>query len=359
MRMMRFTPRFWISAAIFLVIAAFGLLGPIFFGGRLGEGVGGLYDPPSGAAWLGTDDLGHDIFTNLMFGTRTSLIIGLVAGAVATVIGVLIGLLAGYKSGLLEEALMGVTNVALAIPAIVVLILLLVALDTHSIFPMAVVIAITSWPWTARAVRAQTASVKTREHLDVARLSGAGTWRILFWDVLPYLMSYICMAFVLQVSSAILAEAGLALLGLGTSDGVSLGIMLHWALVGESLRTGAWWAFVPPTLLLTLVAFTLLMLQSSLDEVFNPRLRRGRQRAGLAGGGAGAALAQVGVVTDAALPDADPEAGLPPAGADAGDAVPAGVPRDGARGPGGDGDARPAPSAPSAPGASHERSAGR
>jgi peptide/nickel transport system permease protein len=356
MRMMRFTPRFWISAAIFLVIAAFGLLGPIFFGGRLGEGVGGLYDPPSGAAWLGTDDLGHDIFTNLMFGTRTSLIIGLVAGAVATVIGVVIGLLAGYKSGLLEEALMGVTNVALAIPAIVVLILLLVALDTHSIFPMAVVIAITSWPWTARAVRAQTASVKTREHLDVARLSGAGTWRILFWDVLPYLMSYICMAFVLQVSSAILAEAGLALLGLGTSDGVSLGIMLHWALVGESLRTGAWWAFVPPTLLLTLVAFTLLMLQSSLDEVFNPRLRRGRQRAGLAGGGAGAALAQVGVVTDAALPDADPEAGLPPAGADAGDAVPAGAPRDGARGPDGDGDARPAPSAPGAP---HERSAGR
>ncbi|WP_020576072.1 ABC transporter permease [Actinopolymorpha alba] len=280
MRMVRFTPRFWISAGVFLLVAAFALLGPIFVGDKLGEGVGGLYDPPSGAAWLGTDDLGHDIFTNLVFGTRTSLIIGLVAGAVATVIGVVLGLIAGYHGGVVEEALMGITNVALAIPGIVVLILLSVALDFRSIVAMAIVIAITSWPWTARAVRAQASSVKTREHLDVARLSGASTLNILLWDVLPYLMSYICMAFVLQVSSAILAEAGLSLLGLGPSDSVSLGIMLNWALVGESVRTGAWWAFVPPTLLLTFVAFTLLMLQSSLDEVFNPRLRRGRQRAG-------------------------------------------------------------------------------
>jgi peptide/nickel transport system permease protein len=223
-----------------------------------------------------------------------------------------------------------------------VLILLLVALDTHSIVPMAVVIAITSWPWTARAVRAQTASVKTREHLDVARLSGAGTWKILLWDVLPYLMSYICMAFVLQVSGAILAEAGLALLGLGTSDGVSLGIMLHWALVGESLRTGAWWAFVPPTLLLTLVAFTLLMLQSSLDEVFNPRLRGGKRRGTRAS--AGAALAQVGVVADTV---GDPMLDPDPIVTDADDT-------DGA---GGDG-SRTQPAA-ATPGASHERSAGR
>jgi peptide/nickel transport system permease protein len=282
MRMVRFTPRFWISLAVFSVVVAFGVFGPMVAGDKLGEGVGGLYDPPSAQAWLGTDDLGHDIFTNLMFGTRTSLVIGFVAGAFATVIGVVVGLLAGYHGGRVEEALMGVTNVALAIPAIVVLILLSVALDFRSIVTMALVIAITSWPWTARAVRAQTSSVRTREHLDVARLSGAGTWNILLWDVLPYLMSYICMAFVLQISSAILAEAGLSLLGLGPSDSVSLGIMLNWALVGESLRTGAWWAFVPPTVLLTLIAFTLLMLQSSLDQVFNPRLRGGRRRPGLA-----------------------------------------------------------------------------
>jgi peptide/nickel transport system permease protein len=307
MRMVRFTPRFWISAVFFLLVAAFGLLGPLLFGGKLGVSLGGQYEPPSADAWLGLDDLGHDIFTSLMYGTRTSLIIGLLSGAVATFVGVAIGLFAGYHGGVLEEALMGVTNVALAIPSIVVLILLSVALDFRSIFAMAIVIAVTSWPWTARAVRAQASSVRTREHLDVARLSGASTSQILLWDVLPYLMSYICMAFVLQVSSAILAEAGLSLLGLGPSDGVSLGIMLNWALVGESLRTGAWWAFVPPTLLLTLVAFTLLMLQSSLDEIFNPRLRRG-QRLRRSGAGAGAALAQVGVVNEAVAlpPESDP-----------------------------------------------------
>jgi peptide/nickel transport system permease protein len=348
MTMVRFSPRFWISAGFFLLVAAFGLLGPALLGGTLGQSVGGLYDPPSAQAWLGTDDLGHDIFTSLMSGTRTSLIIGLVSGAVATFLGVAIGLFAGYHGGALEEALMGVTNVALAIPSIVVLILLSVALDFRSVFAMAIVIAVTSWPWTARAVRAQASSVRTREHLDVARLSGAGTWQILLWDVLPYLMSYICMAFVLQVSSAILAEAGLSLLGLGPSDGVSLGIMLNWALVGESLRTGAWWAFVPPTLLLTLVAFSLLMLQSSLDEVFNPRLRRGQRLSRT--GGAGAALAQVGVVNEAALsPDPDPA----PVELDAGEPSESG-PGDGD----GDGDGR-AGSATSASGAGSNEGATR
>ncbi|MET9018975.1 ABC transporter permease [Actinopolymorpha sp. NPDC004070] len=294
MRMARFTPRFWVSAVVFALVVAFAVLGPIVFGANPGKDVGGLYDPPSSTSWLGTDDLGHDVFTNLMLGTRTSLIIGLVAGLVATLIGVVVGLLAGYHGGMVEEALMGVTNVALAIPAIVVLILLSVAIDFRSIVAMAVVIAITSWPWTARAVRAQASSVRTREHLDVARLSGARTFDILIWDVLPYLMSYICMAFVLQVSGAILAEAGLSLLGLGPSGSVSLGIMLNWALVGESLLNGAWWAFLPPTILLTLIAFALLMLQSSLDEVFNPRLRRGRrERGAAAGAGAGAAVSLV------------------------------------------------------------------
>jgi peptide/nickel transport system permease protein len=118
--------------------------------------------------------------------------------------------------------------------------------------------------------------VRTREHIDVAKLSGARWSSILIWDVLPYLLSYVVMAFVLQVSGAILAEATLSLLGLGPANSVSLGIMLYWALAWGSVRTGAWWAFLPPTIMLSIVAFALLLLQSSLDEVFNPRLRRGK-----------------------------------------------------------------------------------
>jgi peptide/nickel transport system permease protein len=271
----RFSTRFYLAAGIVAAVLLFGLVAPLVFRThQVGDVVGGLYDHPSAHAWLGTDNLGHDVFTNLMYGTRTSLVIGLVAGAIATLLGVAVGTLAGYRGGAVEEGLMGFTNVILAIPSIVVLVLISIALGTRSTLTLAVVLAVTSWPWTARAVRAQASSVRTREHLDVARLSGAGTFSLICYDVVPYMLSYICMAFVLQVSGAVLNEAALSMLGLGPSGGVSLGIMLHWALAWESVRTGAWWAFVPPTLLLTLLAFALLMLQSSLDEVFNPRLRR-------------------------------------------------------------------------------------
>jgi peptide/nickel transport system permease protein len=278
MRLARFTGRFYIAAGIFLTVLLFGFIGPYLISHTPTSVVGGLYDPPSGSAWLGTDNVGHDLFANLVYGTRTSLIVGLFAGAIATLLGVVIGTVAGYFGGFLEEALMALTNVVVAIPNFVVLILIAIALHTRSATGVAIVIAVTTWPWTARAVRAQASSVRTREHLDIARLSGAGGFGLIVFDVIPYMLSYIVMAFVLQVSSAILTEAALSLLGLGPSNGVSLGIMLHWALANEAVRTGAWWAFVPPTLLLTLIAFSLLMMQSSLDEVFNPRLRRGAIR---------------------------------------------------------------------------------
>lgn len=311
MRMIRFTPRFWVAAVAVLFMVLFGFLGPVLFHGSLGQTVGGLYDPPSGEAILGTDNLGHDVFINLMYGTRTSLVIGLVAGAIANLIGVIIGLVAGFKGGILEEALMGVTNVLLAIPTIVVLILLSIALGTRSAVALAIVIGVTSWPWTARAVRAQASSVRTREHIDIAKLSGVNNVSMIAFDVLPFLMSYIAMAFVLHVAGAILAEAGLSLLGLGPSDTTSLGTMLHWAIANEAVRTGAWWAFVPPTLLLTLIAFTLLMLQSSLDEVFNPRLRRGttakrpRQTIPLAGGAAPVGAGAPPAATEAEATDVE------------------------------------------------------
>ena len=274
--MVRLTPRFWFSAVLVVLVLLLGFVGPLIYRVDPFAEVGGLYDPPSADAILGTDNIGHDVLANLMVGTRTSLTIGLVAGTLASVIGVVIGTLAGYMRGWVEEGLMGITNVVLAIPSIVVLILLSIALGSKTLFTMAFIIGITSWPWTARAVRAQTSSVATREHIDVARLSGARTPSMLVFDVLPYILSYVVMAFVLQISGAILAEAGLSLLGLGPSSGTSLGIMLHWALAWGSVQTGAWWAFVPPTLVLTVIAFALLSMQASLDEVFNPRLRRGR-----------------------------------------------------------------------------------
>src|SRR4051794_8448784 len=272
------SPRFWISAGLIVVIVLIAVLGPLIVQTDPNATVGGLYDKPQccGPLLLGTDNEGQSVLANLVYGTRTSLIVGLLAGLIATVIGLVVGLVSGYRGGWIDDVLTAITNVGLAIPAIVVIILVSVSLPKRNIYTLALVIGLTAWFWVARAVRAQASSVRTREHIDVARLSGATFWSILARDILPYLLSYVIMAAVLQVSGAILFESTLSLLGLGPANATSLGTMLYWAIAWGSVRTGAWWAFVPPTVMLTLIVFGLLLLQSSLNEVFNPRLRRGR-----------------------------------------------------------------------------------
>ena len=281
MKLSSFTSRFWVAAALIAFTLLLGGIGPLIVNTDPNATIGGLYDPPNGssvAMWLGTDNEGQSVMANLVYGIRTSLLVGLIAGAVATLVGVIIGLVSGYVGGWVDDILSAITNIALAIPTLIVIILVSVALQSRTPTILALVIGFTAWPWLARAVRAQSTSVRTREHIDVAKLSGARSITILAWDVLPYLLSYVVMAFVLQVSAAILFEATLSLLGLGPSGSVSLGIMLYWAIAWGSIRTGAWWAFLPPTIMLSIISFSLLLLQSSLDEVFNPRLRRGKLR---------------------------------------------------------------------------------
>ena len=277
LRILLRSSRFVTGFGIIATVLAFALLGPTLLT-DVGpfQRVGGLFDPPSSDALLGTDNFGRDVFTQLMYGTRTSLFIGLVAGFVATAIGVAIGTLAGYFSGVIEEALMGLTNVLITIPPIVVLILLSVAVDTRTATTMGVIIGVTAWPWTARAVRAQTSSLRTREHVDIARISGVGSFEMMLVEILPYMFSYIFMAFILQLTGGILAEATLSMLGLGPFQTVSLGTMLHWSLLWESVRVGAWWAFVPATIFLSISSFSLILMNAGMDEIFNPTLRHTR-----------------------------------------------------------------------------------
>src|SRR5512135_568759 len=170
MKFSRFSSRFYVAAGIFVTIALFAYIGPMILSGRkMNHVAGGLYDKPSGHAWLGTDNFGYDVFTNLMFGTRTSLNVGMMAGITAMVIGALIGTVAGYMGGWLDEILMAITNIILSIPQLVVLILISIALKNRSATSVALVIAVTAWPWLARAARAQASSVRTREHLDIAK----------------------------------------------------------------------------------------------------------------------------------------------------------------------------------------------
>ncbi|MCK4905456.1 ABC transporter permease [bacterium] len=238
------------------------------------EMVGSLYEPPSREHILGTDNFGKDVFVELIYGIRTSIFVGLVAGIIATIIGTTIGAVGGYIGKWVDHMLNSLTNLLLVIPSFIILILLAVSLRQRSLMLIAGVIAVTSWPWTARAVRAQVSSLKTKDHINMAKLNGKGTPEIILTEVLPYMFSYIFMVFVLQVAGGILSEAGLSMLGLGPQNTISLGIMLSWALNFEAMRTGAWWAFIPPVFFIAIITFSLCLINVGMDEIFNPRLRK-------------------------------------------------------------------------------------
>jgi len=195
------------------------------------------------------------------------------AGMTATLIGLTIGLLAGYKGGQIDNFLSTLTNIFIVIPSIVILVLISVSLKSRSFVTTAFVIGFTAWPWTARSVRAQTTSLRNRDHVNLSKLSGHSMPRIIFRDILPYLASYVMMAFILQCVSGILAEATLSMLGLGPQNVASLGLMMFWAMTFSALSAGAWWAFLPVVLMVALIAFSLNLMNSGLDQIFNPQLR--------------------------------------------------------------------------------------
>lgn len=226
---------------------------------------------------LGTDNFGRDVLTQLVAATRVSLQIGFVAGIIATTIGLVLGLLSGYIGGLVDDIIMFITNLFTVIPSLVLLILISFSIGQNQRGPVtiAVVIGFTSWVWTTRAVRAQVISLRNRDHVNLSKLSGHSIGHIIFRDILPYIASYVIMALILQISSAILAEAGLSILGLGprTTEVPTLGLMMNWALIYQAHILNKWWAYFPVIVTIALIAFSMNLMNTGLDQVFNPALR--------------------------------------------------------------------------------------
>ncbi len=226
---------------------------------------------------LGTDNFGRDVLKELVGATKTSLVVGLVAGVVATLIGLTLGLLSGYVGGLVDDIIMFVTNLFTVIPGFILLILISYSISPELRGPttVAIVIGFTSWTWTARSVRSQVISLRNRDHVNLSKLSGHSLIRIVVTDILPYIASYVVMAFILQVSSGILSEAQLSLLGLGPKTTVTptLGLMMNWAMSYSAHINGTWWAYLPVILTITLISFSLNLMNTGLDQVFNPTLR--------------------------------------------------------------------------------------
>ena len=226
---------------------------------------------------LGTDNFGRDVLKELVSACGTSILIGLIAGIVATFIGLALGLLSGYVGGFLDDFIMFVTNVFTVIPSFVILTLISYSIgqDKRGAGVVAVVIGLTSWTWTARSVRSQVISLRNRDHVNLSKLSGHSLVRIVLTDILPYIASYVVMAFILQVSSGILSEAQLSLLGLGpkTTTTPTLGLMMNWAMLYAAHTNGYWWAYFPVILTITLISFSLNLMNTGMDQVFNPTLR--------------------------------------------------------------------------------------
>lgn len=226
---------------------------------------------------LGTDNFGRDVLTELLDATKTSLRVGLIAGTVATLIGLFFGLLSGYLGGVVDDIIMFITNLFTVIPSFVLLILISYSVGqaARGVGLVAVIIGLTSWTWTTRSVRSQVISLRNRDHVNLSKLSGHSMMRIVLTDILPYIASYVVMAFILQISSGILAEAQLSMLGLGpsTSTAATLGLMMNWATLYSAHLNGSWWAYFPVVIMIALISFSLNLMNTGLDQIFNPQLR--------------------------------------------------------------------------------------
>ncbi len=173
----------------------------------------------------------------------------------------------------MDEILNMLTNIVLIIPVLALLLIISAYLKVRGVFIESLFIGLTAWPWAARAIRAQTFSLRSRDFVDLARLSGMSPIKIIFTEIAPNMMSYLFMTFILQFGGAILTAATLDFIGLGPTQGISLGMMMNMAVLWSALMLGMWWWFIPPGIGITAIVGGLYVMNVGLDEVFNPKLR--------------------------------------------------------------------------------------
>ncbi|WP_244893465.1 ABC transporter permease [Ferroacidibacillus organovorans] len=237
---------------------------------------------PSAAHWFGTTNTGQDLFSQFVWGTQTTLLVGFGGGAIQLILGLTIGMYGGYKGGVIDAILNVLSNIFLVLPALALLIVIESYIRNTTPLINGLIIGLTGWAWGARVFRAQTMSLVGRDFVVAAKLSGQSDWRIMFTEILPNMYSIAASSFMYSCLGAILAEAGLAYLGLENLNSNSWGTILYWAFNGDAMLTGAWYWFVPPGLAIALVGMSFALMNFAMDQITNPRLnvakRRGSQR---------------------------------------------------------------------------------
>lgn len=263
---------------IVLVFAVIAVVGPLLtdYGPR--SSGPNILQPPSAEHWLGTTQTGQDVYAQFVYGARVSLAIGLFAGVVSQVFSILVGVIGGYFRGVTDDLMYILTAVFLVMPSMPLLIVLTGYLPSRGMVSVAIVIAITSWAGSARSLRAQTMSLRNRDFVEAARATGESRVRIITSEILPNALPLVASGFLFSVIAAILAEAGLSFLGLGSLTTTSWGSMLYFAQNAQAFLIGAWWWFVPPGLAIATIGAGLALINFGIDEYSNPRLRTGKSR---------------------------------------------------------------------------------
>jgi peptide/nickel transport system permease protein len=262
-----------IGLAVLLFFILLAIVGPGLTEHVLNDYAGPPGAPPSAEYWFGTTTFGQDVYTQFVFGLRSSFFVGVVGGGLGTFLGIVIGFTAGYRGGVVDEILNMLTNIVLVIPTLAVLLIVVAYLEVRGVLAESIFIGCTAWPWAARAIRAQTFSLRARDFVDLARLSGMKARKIVFTEIAPNMMSYLLLVFILQFGGAVLIAATLDFIGLGPTSGISLGLMMNNAVLWSALILEIWWWFVPPGLAITAIVGALYVTNVGLDEVFNPKLR--------------------------------------------------------------------------------------
>ncbi len=237
-----------------------------------------IYAPPAVHPLLGTDDAGHDVWAQLVYGARVSLLVGFVAGFISVFIGSTLGTLAGFYGGKTDTLLMRTTDVFLVIPDLPLTLILIAVirqanLGIPTLTVLIAVIGLLYWTTMARLIRSQVLTVKERQFVARARAIGAGNVHIMRKHILPQVLPLMTANAVLVISTAILVESGLAFLGLGDPARPSWGTMLHFAFERNAISVGAWWVYLPPGLAIVWTVLGCVLLGNVLEEIFNPRLK--------------------------------------------------------------------------------------
>jgi peptide/nickel transport system permease protein len=230
--------------------------------------------PPSSDHWFGTTDQGYDVFAQVIWGARTSLAVGAAAAVMSTVIAATLGMLAAYAGGWIDDTINLLTNVFLVIPALPLLIVVYSFVPARGPVTMVLILGLTTWAVEARILRGQAMSLRNRDFILAAKVSGERTWRIVFGEIMPNMVSRIAAGFLLVFYLSIIFAAGLEFLGFGDVNKITWGTTLYWAQNNSTVLQGTWWHFVFPGVALALAVAALVFINYGVDELANPRLRR-------------------------------------------------------------------------------------